>query len=176
MIATARRRRLIVFLLVGLALLGGAIRQGAANPSLARDIGTLMLVLWLPVIGNVVAFVIRSVRERTRRVTAFDPQLPFTAHLWVELGPADPESLVAGRHPPGDSSCTLVTGTEGFTARLPVPLAQWLAQGQAQPVALELLRPALAVPRMTPATAFRVLARGQFVGEGKVLGASPPGK
>ena len=59
--ATSSRRKLIVIVLLALALVGAGMRYWAPNPSVTRDIGTLLLVLWLPVIGNVVAFVINRV-------------------------------------------------------------------------------------------------------------------
>ena len=52
--ATSSRRKLIVIVLLALALVGAGMRQWAPNPSLMRDVGTLLLVLWLPVIGNVI--------------------------------------------------------------------------------------------------------------------------
>jgi len=39
-----------------LAAAGGVIREMAPNPSVLRDIGTLMLVLWLPAVGNLVCY------------------------------------------------------------------------------------------------------------------------
>ena len=56
---------MIVFVLLILALAGAAIRQWADNPSITRDIGTLLLVLWLPIIGNVVALRHRAGAKRT---------------------------------------------------------------------------------------------------------------
>ena len=60
--ATAARRKLIVIALLLLAVAGGAIRAWAPNPSTLRDIGSLLLVLWVPVIGNVIAYLVRQFR------------------------------------------------------------------------------------------------------------------
>ena len=63
--------------LLFLAVIGAAIRHWADNPSLLRDIGTLMLVLWLPAVGNLVAFVIRRVPwRRVREPRAFAARSP----------------------------------------------------------------------------------------------------
>ena len=58
--ATSPRRQLAMCVLLGLALVGAGIRHWADNPSTLRDVGTLMLVLWLPAVGNLVGFVIRE--------------------------------------------------------------------------------------------------------------------
>jgi hypothetical protein len=47
-IVDSGRRQVVMCVLLGLAAAGAAIRHWADNPSLARDIGTLLLVLWLP--------------------------------------------------------------------------------------------------------------------------------
>ncbi len=50
--------------LLGLAIVGAAMRYWAPNPSATRDIGTLLLVLWLPAVGNLVSFVVREWHRR----------------------------------------------------------------------------------------------------------------
>ena len=164
--ATSPRRRLIVFVLLALALVGGLVRYWAPNPSLARNIGTLLLVLWLPVLGHVVAFLVNRLRHRMRRVTAFAADAPFVPHLWAQLEPA---RAAAGQFPAAVQTCTLVVGTEGFTARLAQPLAIVHAPGQVETVEVQFLRPALALPRFPAATDFQVMAQGQVVGTGHVL-------
>ena len=61
---TSSRRQIVMATLLGLAIVGGAIRYWAPNPSTARDIGTLLLVMWLPAVGNLVAFVVRQLHKR----------------------------------------------------------------------------------------------------------------
>jgi hypothetical protein len=169
--ATSSRRQLIVFVLLVLALAGAALRQWADNPSITRDIGTLLLVLWLPIIGNVVAYVIVRMQgaRRARRTAGFDPQAAFTPHLLVEVTPIDPATSALPPLSDEERNCTLVVGSEGFTARGTVPLAQWLAAGEAWPVELQLLRPALALPRLPAQTSFRILAGRSVVASGRVL-------
>lgn len=167
--ATSSRRQLIVFVLLGLAVLGAAMRQWADDPSVTRDLGTLLLVLWLPVIGNVVAFVIRRLRTPGPR-PAFEDGAVFTGQLWVELTP------LAGAVPglsPHEHGCTLAIGAEGFTGRLPLPLAQWLAAGVPQALPLQFGRPELALPRFPADTVFRVMWGPAVVGTGRVLPQAP---
>jgi hypothetical protein len=169
--ATSSRRQLIVLVLLGLALTGAAMRQWADKPSLTRDIGTLLLVLWLPIIGNVVAFVItrvQSARQR-RRAIGFAPDAAFTPHLLVDVTPVDSSTVAVATLSNDECNFTLVIGQEGFTVRAAVPLVQWLAADAAQSLALQLLRPALALPRLPVGAAFNVLAGRAVVGTGRVL-------
>lgn len=172
--ATSSRRKLIVIVLLGLALVGASMRHWAPDPSLARDIGTLLLVLWLPIIGNVIAFLVNRFRVHRRPSMAFEPNRAFAAHLLAELTPAG--TFVAAAASPlaaNERCCILVIGSEGFTARLPMPLAHWLASGRTQAVELEFLRPALAGPRFAAGAAFRVLVGPALAGEGRVIRALP---
>jgi hypothetical protein len=166
---TSSRRQLIVFVLLGLAMLGAAMRQWADNPSVERDIGTLLLVLWLPVVGNVVAFVIRRLRPPGPSLD-FESGAAFTGQLLVELTPL--ASCVTGLTP-DERGCTLAIGAEGFTARLPLPLAQWLAAGAPQALELQFRRPELALRRLSVDTVFRVMAGAAVVGTGRVLPQAP---
>ena len=151
-----------------LAVVGGAIRHWADNPSLLRDIGTLMLVLWLPAVGNLVAFAIRHIPRPAPPSLEFAGGSAFSPHLLAEITP------VTGIAPPAsvlEERCTLLLGQAGFTARLASPLAQWLAAGRQQTLELELLRPALALPQLPPGTAFDLLAGNSVVGHGRVTSA-----
>lgn len=171
--ATPPRRRLIVLVLLGLAVIGGVTRHFAADPSLARDIGTLLLVLWLPVIGNVVAYMITQMRARVRICASFAPDAPFVAHLRVRLTPLAAPSATALTMTLRERDLTLVLGTEGFTVRQATLSADWLAAGDDVCVQLEFLRPALARSRFPAATRFRILSQGKIVADGQVLEAHP---
>lgn len=165
----------MVILLV-CAVVGGFVRWQAPNPSLARDVGNLLLVLWVPAIGNVIAFLVNQFRRRRAARGAFDARA-FQPQLRVEMTPFDSQlPLVLGRLDPQDDNCAVVLGTDGFTARTSVPLATWLARGPRQPLELEFLKPALALPRFAPGTAFRMLAGSTVVAEGRVMAAdaAPP--
>ena len=155
--------------LLGLALLGGAMRHWARDPSLQRDIGTLLLVLWLPAVGNLVAFVIgRLPRRRPRVANGFAAASPFTPHLSAEISPL-PRAEVALALAPFGQQCTLIVGNQGFTARLAQPLAQWFDAGQAGAVELELLRPEAALRHLRAGTAFYLAAGTTAIGQGRVI-------
>lgn len=168
-IVTSSRRQLVMAVLLALALLGAALRYGADNPSLARDIGTLLLVLWLPAVGNLVAFFIGKLPRRQRTDNDFAAGAPFTSHLRAELtaqstatgAPTNLETL--------ERRCTLIVGEQGFTARLGRPLVGWPPAGTAQTVDLELLRPAVALRILPPSTVFHVLAGTTVVAKGRVI-------
>ena len=82
------RRRLIVIVLLCVAAGGALLRHFAAPGSTARDVGTLLMVLWLPVIGSVVAWLFAKLR-RTAPGAAdssdFEARSAFHPHALVEL-------------------------------------------------------------------------------------------
>lgn len=168
--ATSHRRQLIVAVLLALALVGAGMRYWADDPSLARDIGTLLLVLWLPAVGNIVGFAIGRWRAAHPPRSPFDGAAPFAGHLLVELARAGP-AAAAGMDA---ALCTLVVGSEGFTARLAQPLAHWLAGPQPAVLQVQLLRPALALARLPAGAVFSVLAGTRAVGTGRVLEVRQP--
>jgi uncharacterized membrane protein len=61
---TSSRRQIVMATLLGLAIVGAAVRYFAPNPSVTRDIGTLLMVMWLPAVGNLVAFAVRQLHKR----------------------------------------------------------------------------------------------------------------
>jgi hypothetical protein len=166
---SSSRRQIVMATLLGLAVIGAVMRYWAPRPSLARDIGTLLLVLWLPAIGNLIAFVVRQWAARRHRRTQFDAAQPFSPHLAVRLSPFDAQPPLTHALAPQETRCTVVLGTEGFTARTAVPLARLLAGLPApQDVPLELLRPELALPRLAPGTRFHLMAGPVAVALGTV--------
>ncbi|HSV35272.1 MAG TPA: hypothetical protein VLI46_06925 [Ramlibacter sp.] len=169
---TSSRRQLVMAVLLALAMLGAAMRHWADNPSLARDVGTLLLVLWLPAVGNLVAFLIARLPARSRAAaTGFADGQPFTPQLRAAFTAidGDPHRSVD----PQRTDWTLVVGGEGFTARTAQPLSRTLTAAPAGAIDLELLRPALAMPRLVPGAAFVVLAGTTPVARGQVLTTAP---
>ena len=158
-IVDSRRRQVVMAVLLGLAATGAGIRHWADNPSLARDIGTLLLVLWLPAVGNLVAFAVRKLAPRLGRAGGFDPHSAFEAHVVADIVPVPPGAPGAG----AARDFVLVIGHEGFRARTPHPLSSI-----AETVELQLLRPSLALPRFGPEAAFQVMVGGQIVARGQV--------
>lgn len=167
---TSPRRQIVMAALLGLAVVGAAMRYWADNPSLARDIGTLLLVLWLPAVGNLVAFAIRKLGPGLRQPRGFAGGSPFTAQLCAEISPLQLDSKPSRALAANECNCTLVVGTEGFSARSARPLSQLLAPGVPHQVDLEFLRPAIALPRLPPGTRFGLLAGTRVVATGRVIG------
>ena len=171
-IATPARRRIAMAMLLVLAALGGVVRALAPDPSITRDIGTLMLVLWLPAIGNLIAYLTKKLPASTPPPTHFSPDAPFSAHLQVRLQrlalPADfALSLPAGQ------LAVVQVGRRGFTVRLATPIADWLAGEGDLTVMLELLRPTAAFEHLDAGVGFHLLIGQQPVAKGEVLGVQP---
>jgi len=164
---TSSRRQVVMTTLLALAVVGAAMRYFASDPSLAHDIGTLLLVLWLPAVGNLVAFAVRQWHVRVRRRTDFDAAQAFSPQLVARIVPLEAHKLAGA---PDSRRCTIAIGNEGFTARTAAPLAQLLADGGVpRDLPLELLRPGLALPRLAAGTTFQLLAGNLAVGDGTVL-------
>lgn len=166
--ATSFQRKLIVYVLLVFAVTGAAIRLWAPNPSALRDIGSLLLVLWLPVIGNVVGFFGRKIPLPVPKL-AFDAGRPFTPQLRISFTPA---VLQPERRPAQDGLpelFTLVIGREGFNARPATSVGELLASAGPQEVELEFLHPVRALHRFPAGTDFKLLVDTAAVGRGTVL-------
>jgi hypothetical protein len=168
---TPSGRRLAMAVLLVLATAGGVLRHFADNPSTLRDVGTLLLVLWLPAVGNLVAFLVRKipVRPPAPRVADFPPGSNFAPHLLAQLDPVPvPEGALQAMDP-HDRRCTIVAGQQAFTVRLDEPVVARFATGQAQSLALELLRPDVARQHLPVGREFHLLAGMTAVAKGRVL-------
>lgn len=170
-VTSTGRRRAMAFLLV-LAVAGAVIRALADNPSTWRDIGTLMLVLWVPAVGQLLGWLRARLPASTPPPTGFAQGQPFTAQLTAEITPLPPEGLLQALQ--ADTELfTVLLGRQGFTARSATPLRQWLAAPGAQTLALEFLTPGLALQRLAPQTPFHVLVGTVAVAQGVVLQREP---
>jgi hypothetical protein len=164
---TPLRRRLVMAALLGLATAGGVIRHYAENPSTLRDVGTLLLVLWLPAVGNLIAFLVRQIPRAAPPPTDFAAGSAFAPHLRVRL---EPVALPPGQREAMDlrgSRCTVLVGRAAFTARLAQPLADALDAPQELP--MELLMPAVAERHLVPGTDFHLLVGATAVAKGQVI-------
>ncbi|RQO54852.1 hypothetical protein DBV14_12030 [Variovorax sp. KBW07] len=170
------RRRLIVIILLCVAVGGAFLRHYATPGSTARDIGTLLMVLWVPIIGNVIAWLIgkRPRKAPPAEPASFDALAAFTPHLLVELKfrkPAIPsQDLPIGA---GEYRCALVVDNEGFSARWFVPQGQLLERGLPHALEVEFLSPAVARPKFPHGTEFRVLIGDSFIADGRALQSYP---
>jgi hypothetical protein len=70
---------------------------------------------------------------------------------------------------PFGQQCTLIVGSQGFTARLAQPLAQWFDAGTTGAVEVELLRPEPALRELRPGTDFYLAAGTTAIGKGRVI-------
>lgn len=172
-VPTPARRRVAMAVLIALAAAGGVIRATAPEPSTLRDIGTLLLVLWLPAVGNLIAWAIRQFPRKAPRVIAFAPGSVFTEHLRVQ---ADVRPLAAdllATFDAADRRCTLIVGRQGFTARFDQPAVQVLSSPGPRLLPLELLRPDAALSHLVPGTAFHLVVGETAAAHGRVE-ATPP--
>jgi len=173
-IATPARRRVVMATLLGLAVAGAVLRAAAPNPSVLRDVGTLLLVLWLPAVGNLIAWLIgRIPRKPPPRTADFAPGSGFTEHLQAEVEvfalPAD----VLAAFDALDPRCILIVERQGFTARLPAPAVEVLGSPGTRTLPFELLRPQAALGQLAPGTPFHVLLGSTAVAKGRVLRLRP---
>lgn len=156
-----------------LAVAGGVIRHFADNPSTLRDIGTLMLVLWLPAVGNLIAYLVRRVPRPAPQADDFAEGSVFTPHLEVKLQTLEVPASLRDAIAPGERRCIVLVGTQAFRARLAVPLEQVIGTGGEQTLDVELLRPALALARLPPGSDIHLLAGTTAFAKGQVLAGRP---
>ena len=163
------RRQTITAVLLLLAVGGGLLRWLAPQPSLARDMGSLLLVLWLPIIGNIIAWLVARAHKPKNAPPGFAPDSPFTpsAHITLTLlaaeVPSQSRPIRAGLF-----HCMVVVGHEAFSARLQVPPHAEPVPEVAQPLEVEFLRPEVALPKLKPGTDFTLLSGRTLLGRGQV--------
>jgi hypothetical protein len=172
LIATPARRRLAMIALLTLAASGGVIRWLAPNPSTLRDIGTLLLVLWLPAVGNLIAYFVKRIPRSAPPATDFAPDAAFAPQLQVQLQAVELPAAQRAALDGSERRCTLLVGRHGFTARLEQPLAQSVVRNEGGMTQLQLLHPAVALRRLKPGTEFHVLAGAIAIAKGRVLQAA----
>lgn len=159
--------------MLALALSGGVVRHYAPAPSTLHDIGTLLLVMWLPAVGNLIAYLVGKMPRREPPPTDFPAGSVFAPQVEVRVDTVPlPEGWLATLDP-DERRAVLLVGRQGFTVRLAQPLARWLAQGASPSVWLELLRPVSARKTLTPGTALHVLVGRTVVAKGTVVSMSP---
>ena len=188
------RRKLIVVILLCVAVGGAVLRHFATPGSTARDLGTLLMLLWIPVIGNVVAWLFARMKQaraaaavtpeaaaaaalqaRMAMEAAEEAERPFRAQVIAEITlrpapvPADDLEIAEGEH-----RCAFVVDNQGFTARWRVPAGKAFRRGTAQTLEVAFLAPSTALPKFTPGTAFRMLVGEAFVGDGRVKSLAGP--
>ena len=168
------RRKLIVVLLLCVAVGGAVLRHLGAPGTTLRDVGTLLMLLWIPVIGNVIAWLIGQLGRKPATDAApaaavdvlqtFRPQLEVELTLRPAAVPAEDLPIAEGEH-----HCAFVIGNEGFSGKWRVPEGGSFYRGTPQRLEVEFLAPALALPKFAPGVVFRMLVGESFIGDGRVL-------
>ena len=165
--ATPGRRRLAMVVLLTLAVAGGVIRKLAPDPSTLRDVGTLLLVLWLPAVGNLIAWLIKRIPRSVPPATEFAPGAVFAPQLRVRVERT--ELAAEAALPPDLADVIVLVGRRGFVARMGQPLVVLLAVPGEQEAMLELLHPQGALPQLPAGTEFHLLVGTSAVAKGRVL-------
>lgn len=166
---TPSRRRLAMAVLLLLAVSGGVLRKYAPNPSTLRDVGTLLLVMWLPAIGNLIGYLMRKIPRKAPPATDFGTESLFAPQLEVQV---EAEALPADLVEALDADarlCTLLVGRHGFTARLAEPVVQTFAAPGLYTLALELLHPAVGLPKLQVGTEVYLLVGARGIAKGRVV-------
>lgn len=164
------RRQIITIVLLLAAVGGGVLRWQSAPGTLARDLGTLLLVLWLPIVGNIIAWVVGRARRPKVLPPGFGPDAAFEPSAQVELTllpadvPAESRPIPAGLFP-----CLIVLGSEAFSARLQVIPGAEPRPEVSQVLLLQFLRPELALPRLRNSVEFTLLSGRRPLGRGRLL-------
>jgi len=164
------RRKLIVIVLLWMAAGGALMRQFSAQGSMLRDIGTLLMLLWLPIVGNIIAWLVARMRRSPAPGSeTFGAPDTFKPHALVEITlraaklPSEDAPLAVGEH-----RCALVVGNDGFSARWFVRPGESVRRGKTHSLQIEFLAPALALQKLQPPAAFRMLEGGAFIGDGQI--------
>jgi hypothetical protein len=165
------RRQIITGVLLMLAVGGGLVRWLAPDPSLARDMGSLLLVLWLPIVGNIIAWLIQRAKTPSQPM-GFADGAAFERHAQIEITLLPPPVPQAARPiRVGLFPCILVVGSEGFTARLHVPSGHEPEPGVPATFDAQFLRAETAGPKLPAGTKFTLLAGRTPIAQGQVLEA-----
>ena len=164
------RRQIITVVLLVFAVIGGLMRWLAPQPSLARDMGSLLLVLWLPIIGNIIAWLVARAAKPKQAQPGFAAGSDFVASARMSLTllaadvPAASRPIRAGLFP-----CMLVLGNEAFSARLFVPSGAEPVPEVTQTLEVQFLRPELASVKLPVGTEFQLLEGRTLLGSGRVV-------
>ena len=168
------RRLIIVLILLGVAVVGAVMRRYADMGSTARDVGTLLMVLWVPVVGNIVGWLFRKLKRKAPAPARnFEPRAAFVQHARVEVT-MRPAAVPAedGLIPEGEHRCAFVVDNQAFSARWFVRPGEQMRRGIAHALDVEFLAPSAALPLFPKGAAFKMLIGPAFVADGHVTGVT----
>jgi len=164
------RRQIITVVMLVLALIGGLVRWFAPQPSLARDLGSVLMVLWLPIVGNIIAWLIQRAKTPKHLPQGFAAGTVFEPNARIELTLLAADTPVLSRPiRAGYFDGSLVVGSEGFTTRLAVPSGGEPVPEVPCTLEVQFLRPELALAQLTAGTKFALLSGRTLLGTGYVL-------
>lgn len=154
------RRMIISLLLIAAGFIGAAMRWYYPKPLLAHDMGTLLMVMWIPAVGNFIGYAINRWPPGPRPPPALDPAQPFAPDVQVELDFPSPRSakVLTDR-------VLLMVGTQVFSGRCRVAgddARNWSCE-------LQFFVRASALPHFTAGTSFLVVEGATAVGKGRVV-------
>src|SRR3954447_27023758 len=129
---TPRARQLAMAVMLGLAISGAVIRWQAPPHSVWRDIGNLLLVMWLPAVGNLIGFLMRKLPKPAPPPTEFAAASPFTLQALAQFQAVPlPPGFVKSMNRQ-DPRAVVISGRHGYTVRLDRPVAGRLPQAGAE--------------------------------------------
>jgi hypothetical protein len=170
MSAIPSRRVFIVVVLLITAVAGALLRSFSAPQSTPYYLGTLLMVMWVPIVGNVISFIVNRFRPTAPESPSFSE--PFVPHVGVELK-LQPEQNpdLPRKEQDGRIHCLFVAGTEGFSAR--VSLHKTHALNNLQGAEAQFLVPVAALPKFPIGATFQLMQGRSSIGTGQVLSLSP---
>jgi hypothetical protein len=161
-------RRFLISVALLVAAVAGALLRGFSSPgSTPYHLGTLLMVMWLPTVGNIIAFLAKRFRPKA---PAESPMLsmPFVPQMAVRLSLRTEQLLKRERD--GKIHCLLILGTEGFSVRIS-PIESGAAV-EGKDAELQFLAPETALPKFSDGSTFKLMQGVSFVGTGQVLSLS----
>jgi hypothetical protein len=166
------RRFFIVAVLLVTGVAGALLRSFSSPQSTPYYVGTMLMVMWVPVVGNIISFLVNRLSPAAPVRPSFSSAMPFVPQVVVKLVLSlAPGQGLAMNESDGKHHCLFITGTEGFSARVS-PLETEIA-GEALCAEVQFLLPAAALPKFPIGRTFEMKQGGRVVGTGQVLSLSP---
>lgn len=168
---TKTGRVLGIALLATAALAGAGIRSFADPTTTLHALGTLMMVMWIPIASFVVLWFAKKRRPIVAVPQSFVSGSPFVRHGLVQMVMFD-QAKDPPRGARGEFHFIALLGTEGFTARVLLEDGPASVPEAERRFPVQFLAPGAALPRLPAGTEFQVLVGREVVGRGNVLNAA----
>lgn len=158
------RRYLIVGLLAVAACIGAIIRYFAPKNSDLHNIGSLLMIIWIPIVANILIYFAKKRRPIVLVSQGFSQGALFIPHALVEVTFNHSVSIKAG-----EVGCIFAVGTEGFSTRVLLP--QEYAPEEAVQVQAQFLVPIAALEKISAISTFQLFQGATKIGKGRLLSA-----